>query len=253
MSKPSTDQSVANEPHLQDGFRLTDESEEKAEKILSKRKESVDQKVEHTVWDEPALSGELVKKVPDSAVTYTKWLKDKIENTSGVKSWYMTFLLTLAAGPWAVLGAFMLAFQGHSGFGSVAVVIFGPIIEEMLKISSALITIEKRPYLFKSPRQIFLCCVFSGVVFAFIENIIYLNIYIRNPTPLLVIWRWTVCVLLHSGCTVVSSVGLIKIWSTSMETHTRPRLPHMAKYVIAACVIHGTYNFIGILISPFFK
>jgi len=253
MGRPSTNPSVADEPHLQNGFILTDESEEKAEKTLSKRKESLDQIVEHTVWDEPALSGELIEEIPDSALTYEKWLNENIKKTSSGKSWLICFLLTLAAGPWAIVGAFMLAFQGHGGYGATAVVIFGPVIEEMLKISSPLVIIEKKPYLFKSARQIFICCLFSGILFACIENLLYLFIYVSNPKPLLILWRWTACVFLHSGCTAISSIGLIRIWSNTVENHARPRLPLMAKYVIAACIIHGVYNLMAIFLNPLFE
>lgn len=253
MGTPSTNPSIRAEPHFRDTVFKRDESEEKAAEVLSAGETSLAQKVEHTVWDEPALSGELVAVIPDSALTYGKWLHSKIDSTSHSTSWMITLPLALTSAPLAVIGVFILHFQGMGSFGCMAVVVFGPIIEEILKISSALIIVEKRPYLFKSARQIIVVCVCSGLVFAFMENFLYLYIYIPHPTPALVLWRWTACVLLHSGCTALSSVGLVKIWFAATTNLRRPRLSMMTKYVGAACVIHGVYNLIAILLNPMFK
>jgi len=143
--------------------------------------------------------------------------------------------------------------MGYGVAGAAAVVLFGPVTEEMLKISAALITIEKRPYIFRNARQIFICCFVSGLIFSTVENLLYLNIYIAEPSSLLILWRWTVCVLLHTGCVSISSIGLIKMWKNTMENMTKPRLPQMSKYLIAACVIHGVYNLAAVLIDPFFR
>jgi len=254
MHKPSNNHSVFDEPHMNGDNFVLDRSEAVVSEKQKKRKPlSVEQLVEHTVWDEPGISEELSGKIPDSALTYRRWFKAGIQKTSSARSWLITFLLTLASGPWAVLGVFVLAFQGMSGFGGVAVVIFGPVTEEVLKVISALIVIEKRPFFFKSARQIFICCVFSGLVFAFIENLLYLHLYISNPTPQLVLWRWSVCVLLHSGCTAVSSIGLIAMWSKSVSEFTKPRILDMLPYLVLAAVIHGVYNNIALFISPFFE
>jgi hypothetical protein len=253
MRKPSTDPSILNEPHLSGELFSVDESEEKATAVLAAAEENSGQAVEHTVWDEPALSSELAAAIPESALTYEKWLRGKIEETSPASSWIMTFLLAVVSAPLAVVGVFILHFQGMGSFGGLAVVVFGPVIEEMLKISATLITLEKRPYLFKTARQIVVACVFSGLVFAFMENLLYLNVYIRNPTPALVLWRWTVCVLLHSGCTAMSSVGLVKVWSTATANLRRPCLSIMTGYVVAASVIHGLYNLIALFLNPLFQ
>ena len=253
MAVPSTNPSVSSEPHLSDGLHAKDTSEIKAELVLAKRKNGTDEIVEHTVWDEPTLSGRLAGPTPDTAVTYETWLLENISSTSTLKSWLATVLLTLAAGPWAILGVFLLAFQGRGGFGAVAVVIFGPVTEEMLKITAALITVEKRPYIFKSAAQIVICCVASGLVFAFVENLLYLHVYVPHPSEALVVWRWTVCVALHSGCAAISSVGLVKMWSDSIKNSRKPRTRLMAGYVMTACVIHGTYNLTAILIDPLLK
>ncbi len=245
-------QSIEFEPQFRKDHFVADPSEKKAGRILSRQKHDPDQDVENSVWDEPGLSAELAGGSSGSRLTYSGWLAGKIDTTSSQKTWLNTLFLVMFSGLWAVIGVFILSFQGQGGIGVLAVVLFGPIIEEILKISSALVTIEKRLYLFKSGIQIVVCCVMSGLVFAFVENLLYLNFYIPDPSEMIVLWRWTVCVLLHSGCAGISSIGLLKVWQRTMREGRKPELGSMTRYVTAACVVHGTYNLAAILFDSFF-
>jgi hypothetical protein len=60
MSQPSLDPSIHAEPHLQDRPFEADSSESRIEQRLSREatQDSADDAVEHTVWDEVALSPE---------------------------------------------------------------------------------------------------------------------------------------------------------------------------------------------------
>ena len=145
MSRKSKSQSVFDEPYLQGSSFSVDPSEKTADATIGRTRISEDQAVEHIVWDDPALSGELVAEKPAEALSYSKWLSERIRNTSISKSWIITFLLVLAAAPWAVGGVFLLSFQNEAISGT-AVIIFAPVLEEMLKISAPLMTLEKRPY-----------------------------------------------------------------------------------------------------------
>ncbi|HPN85164.1 MAG TPA: PrsW family glutamic-type intramembrane protease, partial [Victivallales bacterium] len=233
-------QSIEFEPQLKGDFRA-DSSEDKADEILSHRKNNPDQAVEHSVWDEPGLSPELTNKSDSEKLTYSTWLNEKIATTAEDKTWLNTLFLVLFSGIWAIFGVFILTLQGQGSFGLMAVLIIGPILEEILKISSALVTVEKKPYLFKSPFQIFVCCAMSGLFFAFTENLLYLHVYVSEPSERLVLWRWTICMLLHSGCASVSSIGLIKVWRETIALKKKADLGIVTKYVTVACVIHGLY------------
>ncbi|MGI9627234.1 MAG: hypothetical protein ACR2QM_10395, partial [Longimicrobiales bacterium] len=63
-----------------------------------------------------------------------------------------------------------------------------------------------------------------------------------DPTPALVYWRWTVCVALHMGCSLVAGLGLMRIWSRTVATLIRPDLARGAPLMASAIVIHGAYN-----------
>jgi len=254
MAEPSHDPAVSCEPHLRGGGFALDPSEDTAARNLSRRRPDREAEVAHSVWDEPALSESLSGPAPDGAVTYAGWLATETAAMTPWRSWRHVLLLISGSGLWAVAGVFILTLQGQGGgLGLAAVVVFGPVLEELLKISTALITVERRPWLFLSSGQIYLCCVTSGLMFAAVENLLYLLVYIRDPTWLLVVWRWTVCVLLHAGCSGIAAVGLVRVWREALAQRRRPELAGMTRSVAIACLIHGVYNLVATLLDPWLR
>ena len=65
----SDDPSVFHEPHLRDGDFVADPSEQTATPAerLAEHGLGLDDRVDHTVWDEPGLSSELAGGLPDDA------------------------------------------------------------------------------------------------------------------------------------------------------------------------------------------
>jgi RsiW-degrading membrane proteinase PrsW (M82 family) len=203
-------------------------------------------------WDEPALSQDLAGERPAHVQTYAQWLATNVASFSWAKSWGITLALALGSGLWAVVGAMLSQVQSNSAGSILLIVVFGPLAEEMLKASAALIAIEKWPYVFRSPAQIVFCCIAAAFGFAVLENLLYLRLYISEPTSFVIWWRWTVCLLLHTGCSTIASMGLVRIWRQTMATETQPRVALGTPYFITAATVHGVYNFIAVLTNPFF-
>ena len=229
------DHSIENESHpSQDGDDIADPSSETS-------------RIEHTVWDEPALNPTARKQMPADAITYDRWLDRKIEERSDLSSWLTTLLLVMVAGPLAILGTF---FTGSSTYlGVLNLTVFGPATEEVMKVAVLMWLVEKRPFHLTSPLQIFFCACAGGLAFGVIENLIYLNIYIEDPGESLVYWRWTVCTALHAGCSIVASLGILRVWRTTMQRREKPRLADATPYLVTAIVIHGLYNGFCLLLS----
>lgn len=204
---------------------------------------------EHSIWDEPTTSSQLTAKPDAGAVTWFGYYRFKAEQTSAAKTWWVTLGIVLLSGPLAILGAL---FNGYSGNGLVMVVLMGPTVEEILKLALPLWVIEKRPWLFSQGGQLIVCGFAGGMAFAIIENWVYLNIYVPNPSQLLIVWRWTVCVLLHVSCSLIACMGLIRVRHQMHATQTRPQLYHGAGWITAAIVLHGSYNLVAILINDLF-
>ena len=247
--KPNNDPSIEHEPHLRGGGFAPDPSEPLARRTVDDdaRKQSVDDRIEQTVWDEPGLSRDLAGETPVTGLTYAGWLEWRIAKTSVGHSWTVAVLIAIAAGPWALVGTFIG--RGETLFGVVMITVIGPVMEEMAKVAAALWVVEKRPFLFRSRVQIALCVLAGAFVFAAVENVLYLNVYVRNPSELLIRWRWTICVALHMGCSFVAGLGLMRIWWSTIENRTKPKLTSGAPYMVTAIVIHGVYNSLAVFLE----
>ena len=252
MSDPSNDPSIFHEPHLRGTPSRPDPSEKRADRTLEKarrRDATADRKVEHGVWDEPGISPDLAGDVPDGELTYARWLDLRRAQTTAARSWATTAAIALCAGPWAILGAFYGS--GQTAFSIMAICVFGPVVEEVMKIAAAMYVVEKKPFLFQHPVQIAMCAVAAGLAFAAVENLLYLYVYVPNPPTWLIWWRWTVCVTMHTGCTLVAGLGVMRIWRDLWERRARPRLQLAYPYLVTAIVIHGVYNAFAVAFSLF--
>ena len=238
----SNEPSIEFEPHLQpEAIFPADESERDAGYALATSTPSETDPVDHTVWDEPGISPQLVGSAPQDALTYSRWLTAQMAATTLEKSWLVTLAIVACAGLFAAGGSMVGAFNGPAQ-GIILVCIVGPLSEEVMKVALAFWVIEKRPYLFKSSLQIGACAVAGGLLFAVVENLLYLNVYLPDPTLGLIAWRWSVCVLLHVCCSLIAGVGLIRIWSDCVAHRHRPRPVLGSSMMVTAIMIHAIYN-----------
>ena len=247
----SHDPSIEHEPHLrQNAFMPTDEAELVAERELAASIESPSDRVDHSVWEEPALSAEVVGGPPADGVTYGAWLSQRMAQTRPSLSWWITAGIAALSGLFAVVGTLL---RGGGGFGLggglIMVCLVGPLTEEIMKAALSMWVVEKRPYLFQSAWQIALTAAASGLMFAVVENLLYLNVYIPNPQPGLVAWRWTACVALHVICTSVAGLGLIRVWQDCVQHGRRPQLTRASAFLASAVAIHSAYNTLAVLSS----
>lgn len=199
---------------------------------------------EDSVWQEPQAASR-----PDAppATPYARWLADGQARTPAWRSWLIAAALALVAGPFAIIGAFLVG--GDWVPFLLAVLVVGPLVEEIVKVGAPLMVVERWPYLFRARFQILLCAAASGLVFAAIENLLYLHVYIPDPTDALVRWRWTVGVALHLGCSLIAGLGVARVWSDALTRRAPPRPELAFPLIIAAVVIHGAYNAFAIVLE----
>lgn len=249
MRKPRSDPSVNAEPHMRAEPLRIDPSEAKAERNLDKARQgamSQDEAIDHSVWDEPGLSSDAMAARPKDALTYAEWLDLRRAQVLPSTSWTVSLCLALLAGPWAVLGALWGA--GQTLFSVVAIVVFAPVIEETMKVAAPLYVVEKRPFLFRSSRQIAVCALAGGLAFATIENLLYIHVYVRDPSALLIWWRWTICTTVHVGCSFIAGMGLMAVWRDTWRTHSRPRMSSVYPYMLTAVLVHAAYNAVAVVL-----
>lgn len=235
---PPHDHGIEHEPHLSGEPFTPDPSEARVDQAL--RSDHRDAEVDQNVWDEPALSTPLTGE-PEAEQTYAGYLCRARDEMTLHQSWWWAITLALWAGPFAVLGALMRT-GSESAWALMLIVIFAPAVEEMMKVALPTWAVEKRPAWYTSRRQIVLCGAVSGLVFAAIENAMYLLVYIEDPSPGIVLWRWTVCVALHTTCSIIASIGVARIWADTWRRMARPRLSKGFPWLLAAVILHGAYN-----------
>ena len=293
MSSDNDDSSVFNEPHFGSEPKRIDPSEAKAEQTLRGSGDRAEdrQRTGQSVYDEPDVLPDrpaeildqtwscdrcgynlrglqtghpcpecghrsVYRPAPAGAVSYASWLAGRMQATSPGRGWAVAAVLAVAGGLWAVLAAL----AGTTALGFVGLfdlwrtVVLGPAVEEVMKIAAVAVIVEVRPYLFRRVEQLWAATIGAAVLFAAIENVLYLVFTLPNPTVSYSVWRWTVCVGIHVGCTMVATRGLIDVWQTSITELRQPRLAGGMRALAVAVIIHGSYNAMVILfdyLSPY--
>lgn len=250
MTKPSKDPSIEHEAHLQPDGAL-DLTPLEAPLVANPEGEGVD----HTVWDEPSyLSSPLSADIPEGEITFARWLENGIKKITWLESLGFTLLLILAAGPWGILGAIISGSSANgllSWSGVLSAAILAPVTEEITKVAALLWVVEKRPYWFKSIWQILITAIAGGAMFAVIENLVYIYVYVPSGNESFQNWRWTVCTGLHVNCSFLAGVGLARIWDNAIRNRVRPELALGMPFFAMAMVGHGLYN-LGVTLAEVF-
>lgn len=190
----------------------------------------------HALGDEPALAHLGDANLP----TYESIYRSRRATTPRSTMLLAMGLAAMLSGPFAILGALI----GSGGALSVVilVVVFAPLVEEMLKVAGILYLAEVRPWLVPSATALVIVAVCSGLVFAAIENWLYLSVIIDDPTAEIVRWRWTFGPLVHGTGSLLAGIGVARMWRMLPTRGLRPDFKVAAGWIIAATIVHGGYN-----------
>ena len=240
LRAPSKDPSVFEEPWMQSQESLRPDPTDQP--VISTTSEQ--DLAEMSVWDEPGRSRDLSGATPDDAVTWIRWYREQVSRTTVEFTWAVTAVVAVLSGLAAVLGAL---FVTPNVF--FAAVFAAPVTEEILKIALAIWVVEKRPWWFSSNFQILICGLAAGLAFAALENLLYLTVYIPDPSASIILWRWTICVGLHTGCSFIAALGVARVWNAFQAEQRRPQLSDGAFYLVLAMVLHGCYNLFATLLQ----
>lgn len=210
----------------------------------------------HNVWDEPAFQAG-GGAVPAGATNYSRWYEARLRETTWTQTWGLMLLLALCGGPFAIIGTIATHLSQGSMAGPLVLVVLGPALEEMMKIGAALIVLENRAYLFRHGLQVLFAAMAAGLIFAVVENILYIYVYYPEGSDRFRLWRWTVCTTLHVGTTTIAGMGLLHMWRKATTPRPTPEGPafqrpqalHAYPYIVLAVVVHGAYNAFALLME----
>lgn len=197
---------------------------------------------------------ELYRPPPSDAASYGAWLAQRRKRTTAAHSRAALAGVALFGGALGVLGSFVQSFIVGLGTalpigGLLSAVLVGPPIEEVMKIAALAMLVETRPYLIRRPSQIQSAALAAGLGFAVIENLIYLNFYIPNPSTELMLWRWLACSAMHIGCTMIAGAGIATVWRRTLREGRPPRIELATRALVTASILHGAFNAAAIGLS----
>ncbi len=190
----------------------------------------------HALGDEPALAHLAGSDLP----TFGSIYRSRRAATPRSAMVAAAIVAAVVSGPFAVVGA--LTGPGGALSAVVLVVVVAPLVEEVLKAAGALYLAEVRPWLVHSAVALVIVTVCSGLVFAAIENAMYLWVYIEDPTPEVIRWRWIFGPLVHGTGSLLAGIGAARMWLRLHSGANRPEFTVAMPWVIAAAVVHGGYN-----------
>ena len=198
------------------------------------------------VGDEPALAG-----LAPAGHAYRDLYAARRRATPPPRRWGAVAALALLAGPAGVLGALLaaLAVGSSVAFALLAVVLVGPITEEFVKIAGPLHLAERRPWLVPAGWVLVALSVVGGLAFAAIENWVYLTVYIEDPTPEIVRWRWIFGPLIHGSASLLAGLGVARAWRAVHDGGRRPSVAPALPWIIAAVALHGSYNLVAVVLE----
>ncbi|MCE5186149.1 MAG: PrsW family intramembrane metalloprotease [Planctomycetaceae bacterium] len=246
MTEPRDYFDINKEPNVFNGRFAADPSEAQSARVDGSQDEI--STVRDMIANEPAFTGKLEQ------AHLGAWLQQKRAQCSVAGNLALTFLAAIVAGPFAVIGVFFAGSQ--TTYGLLYMILFAPVIEELLKQSGMVYLLEKKPYRIFSAWQFIAAAIISSLIFSAVENLLYIHWYTRGA-PFTdrqgyIFFRWTVCTLLHVTCSVIASVGLINVWQRQLADSRAADLAFAFRYFAIAMAVHGLYNLVVSLIDLVF-
>jgi len=165
--------------------------------------------------------------------------------------WYILGPLIAMIG--GLFGTLAAAYE-NSGYGwYVGAFLAAPIIEESVKPCGVYWLYARRPQALSG--QLYTACLagLAGLIFGIIESLIYVAIYLSEYDeldPTFVIWRFTVCLALHTTCSFIVGWGI----NENLVAWVRGQVPFLEgnrKFFFTAMTIHSLYNISAWILEDF--
>lgn len=157
-----------------------------------------------------------------------------------------TVLVALIGGFFGIFGAFVGEFQAG---GFLLLPILGaPIIEEALKPVGVYLLMVRWPRLILGRVHTGLLAGLAGLTFGLIEALVYVSVYVDDPTDAFITYRFTLPLILHTTCSFLVGLGIVG--SVVSWANGENPLPKSSRNLyIAAVAIHATYNTLAMLLA----
>lgn len=156
--------------------------------------------------------------------------------------WYVLGPLVAMAG--GIFGILAAAYE-EAGYGMyIGAFVAAPVFEELIKPCGVYWLLGRKPHVLPSQRYIAFLSALAGLSFGIIESLMYVGIVYLVCDELdqgFVIWRFTVCLLLHAGCSFIVGHGI----NHKLVAWVRGEISFIRidwKFFLIAMLIHSAYN-----------
>lgn len=167
-------------------------------------------------------------------------------NSPGLQLWALT--LALFGGVLGIIGALVQEIQSFASLGVILIVLGAPIIEEVLKPSGIYILLVRWPHALRGRLHTASLTAISGLVFGYIESLVYITIYYPEGGDTFVLFRLTVTPAMHMIASFLVGLGL----STALVDWANGRAPlpkSSRKFFMAGIGLHAAYNGTAVILS----
>ena len=161
--------------------------------------------------------------------------------------YFLAFLMAVIGGALGIIGAIFQEFQTTATY-LLLPFLGAPIIEEALKPAGLYLTLLWWPRALNNQLFTAILCGISGLVFGVIESLVYVMVYVEDPSDGFILYRFTVTLALHAIASFVVGLGInqrILDWAAG-----RTKLPKASRnFYIAGVAIHAIYNTTAVILS----
>lgn len=158
---------------------------------------------------------------------------------SGPLGHILAVSLAVAGGALGIIGAFVQEIRA-GGF-LLLPFIGAPVIEEALKPAGVYILLARWPHLLRGRLYTATLCALAGLAFGVVESLIYVNVYVGDPSGAFVLYRFTVTLAVHAVASFIVGLGIdtgLREWAAG-----RSPLPKRTRnFYIAGAALHAIYN-----------
>ncbi len=167
-----------------------------------------------------------------------------------MRKWYLLApLIAITGGLFGILTAAVEEGKYAGYFGPF---IAAPLIEEALKPVGVYFLLAKKPLALLSQRYTAFLSGLAGLSFGVVESFVYVGIYARlaeiENMDLFILWRFTVCLLLHTSCSFIVGWGINQRLLASVKGEI-PFLKGNWPYFVIPIAIHAAYNITVTIVS----
>lgn len=141
------------------------------------------------------------------------------------------------------------AYAMQRPMGVLLLVVVAPAVEEICKPLALVFLLDKRPRWLRSRAEILVLAGLSGLIFASLENLLYLFWSHPDGGTGFVLWRLTVCTGLHLATSTVFGFGLAAMWRHILARGGHFDIDVCFRYYLAATILHGSYNGLMLILT----